>query len=495
MSLFDVFTLLGGLAFFIFGMGVMSQGLEKSAGSKLESAIKIMTESRLKGILLGTAVTAAVQSSSAITVMLVGFANSGIMSLSQCTGIIIGSNIGTTLTPWIMSLTGLESTSFIIRFFQPSSLMPLAALAGVMALNLIKNEKIRNLGSALIGFSILMYGMEMMSSSAMPLTESKHFEKAVNLLSNPFLGLVAGTVITGIVQSSAATIGILQAISASGAIPYSTAIPIIMGQNIGTCVTAAISSIGTTKNAKRVAVIHMNFNLIGSVIFLAVYLIADSLFRFRFSSLNITPTGIAAFHTVFNILSAILLYPFSTQMEKLANIIIKESGAKHTAMHRKRKDKKMKNLFSVLIVLLITASVFTACTKNESDQPETLSDAPLATEAASEEVSPTYPANLTAIGAANSKNDFIFETVDLDGESKQFIFYTNCDILSDALGEAEMLSLNKYTSEIESVNGIHANYNADGMRWVLYINGEKAEKLCNEITIAKANTYSFRLER
>ncbi|MBO5409642.1 MAG: Na/Pi cotransporter family protein [Clostridia bacterium] len=339
MSLFDVFRMLGGLAFFIFGMGVMSQGLEECAGGKLEKAIRIMTESRLKGVLLGTAVTAAVQSSSAITVMLVGFVNSGIMQLNQCTGIIIGSNIGTTLTPWLLSFSSAQGSSFIFDLLSPASLAPLAALAGVVLLNVIKNEKIRNFGNALAGFAILIYGMELMSGAAAPLAKSERFANAVDLLSNPLLGLVAGTVITGIVQSSAATIGILQAISASGAIPYSTAIPIIMGQNIGTCVTAMLSGIGTDKNAKKVALIHTNFNIIGSLLFLAVYLILDLVFKFGFSSMNVTPAGIAAFHTVFNILSAIVLYPFSTQMEKLADIMIKE---KHTPLKARaeRKDKK-----------------------------------------------------------------------------------------------------------------------------------------------------------
>lgn len=339
MSLFDVFRMLGGLAFFIFGMGIMSQGLEECAGGKLEKAIRIMTESRLKGVLLGTAVTAAVQSSSAITVMLVGFVNSGIMQLNQCTGVIIGSNIGTTLTPWLLSFSSAQGSSFIFDLLSPASLAPLAALAGVVLLNVIKNEKIRNFGNALAGFAILIYGMELMSGAAEPLAKSERFANAVDLLSNPLLGLVAGTVITGIVQSSAATIGILQAISASGAIPYSTAIPIIMGQNIGTCVTAMLSGIGTDKNAKKVALIHTNFNIIGSLLFLAVYLILDLVFKFGFSSLNVTPAGIAAFHTVFNILSAIVLYPFSTQMEKLADIMIKEKRTPHT-VRAERKDKK-----------------------------------------------------------------------------------------------------------------------------------------------------------
>lgn len=324
MTLFDVFTMLGGLAFFIFGMGIMTQGLENIAGGKLETALKHMTDTPLKGILFGTAVTAAVQSSSAITVMLVGFVNSGILQLRSCIGVIMGSNIGTTLTSWLLSLTGIESDSFIVKLFQPTSLMPLSALAGVIFIMATKNERLKNAGSVLMGFAVLIYGMEVMSSAALPLTRADGYGKIINLLKNPIIGLIAGTVITGIVQSSAATVGILQALSISGGISYSMALPIIMGQNIGTCVTALLSSIGTSKNAKRVAVIHINFNIIGTVFFLAVYWIADAVFKFEVSHQNVTPLGIAVIHTVFNILSTVLLYPFIGLLEKSAFITVKD---------------------------------------------------------------------------------------------------------------------------------------------------------------------------
>ncbi len=326
MSLFDVFTMLGGLSFFIFGMGIMTQGLENIAGGKLEVSLKRMTETPLKGIMLGTAVTAAVQSSSAITVMLVGFVNSGLIPLRSSIGVIMGSNIGTTLTSWILSISGIESNSFIVKLFQPSSLMPLFALLGVTLSMATKNDRLKNSGSVLMGFALLVYGMELMSSASLPLTKAEGYTKIINLLKNPLIGLIAGTVITGIVQSSAATVGILQALSTAGGISYATALPIIMGQNIGTCVTALISSIGTSKNAKRVAVIHINFNIIGTVFFLAVYLIGDAVFNFSFSQKNVTPMGIAAIHTVFNILSTVLLYPFISLLEKSAFIAVKENS-------------------------------------------------------------------------------------------------------------------------------------------------------------------------
>lgn len=324
MSLFDVFTMLGGLSFFLFGMGIMTEGLESIAGGRLERILKKMTDTPMKGILLGTAITAAVQSSSAITVMLVGFVNSGIMQLKSCIGVIMGSNIGTTLTSWLLSLSGIESDNFFVRLFQPTSLMPLAALAGIIFIMVTKNEHLKKIGSVLMGFAILIYGMELMSSSAVPLTQADGYEKMINLLRNPIFGLIAGTVITGIVQSSAATVGILQALSTAGGISYSMALPIIMGQNIGTCVTALISSIGTSKNAKRVAVIHINFNIIGTVFFLILYWILDAVFDFEFSHQNVTPLGIAIIHTVFNILSTVLLYPFISQLETMACRMVKD---------------------------------------------------------------------------------------------------------------------------------------------------------------------------
>ena len=272
-SIFNIFTMLGGLAFFLYGMKVMSTGLEKLTGGKLEAALQKMTSNRIKAILLGMGVTIAIQSSSAMTVMLVGFVNSGLMSLEQTVGVCFGSDIGTTLTAWILSLVGVESSNPFIRMLKPSSFSPLVALIGVMMIMVCKKHKKKDIGNILIGFAILMTGMTLMSGAVSPLAESEKFKSLLTAFNNPILGVLVGAGFTGIIQSSAASVGILQAFSITGALTYGMAIPIIMGLNIGTCVTALLSSIGVSKDAKRVACIHISIKVIGTLVLLPVVII------------------------------------------------------------------------------------------------------------------------------------------------------------------------------------------------------------------------------
>ena len=299
MEKFDIFCilqLLGGLAFFLYGIYVMSSGLEKIAGGKLEKILKTMTSSPWKGLILGASVTAIIQSSSAVTVMLVGLVNSGIMKLTQAIGVIMGSNIGTTITAWILSLSGIQSTNVIVRLFKPESFTPLLALVGVIMVFVAKSNKNRNIGSAFLGFSILMTGMIFMGSSMEPLSHSQKFIDLLTLFHNPLFGVLVGTVITAIIQSSAASIGMLQALVMQVNISYSMALPIIMGQNIGTCITAVLSSIGVNANARKVAVVHVAFNVIGTIIFLSIVEAADLLFNLKWMEENINPAGIAVLH-------------------------------------------------------------------------------------------------------------------------------------------------------------------------------------------------------
>ncbi|MCQ2475531.1 MAG: Na/Pi cotransporter family protein [Clostridia bacterium] len=326
MTVFDIFTLLGGLAFFLFGMHIMSSGLEKIAGGKLEIILRKMTDKPIKGLLLGAAVTATIQSSSAVTVMLVGLVNSGIMKLGQTIGVIMGSNIGTTLTAWILSLAGIESDNFFLKMLKPSSFSPIIALVGIIMIMASKREKVKDVGSSLMGFAVLMYGMQLMSSATTPLSESEKFGQMLIYFKNPLLGVLVGLVITGIVQSSAATIGILQALSMTGAITYSMAIPIIMGENIGTCVTSLLSSIGVSKDAKRVSFIHIMIKVIGTVFYLTIYFALDIAIGFTFSDDAASPVGIAVVHTIFNIATTVLLFPFSKFLEKFALKVIKDNG-------------------------------------------------------------------------------------------------------------------------------------------------------------------------
>jgi len=261
MDVFSFFTLGGGLAFFLFGMYILSAQLEKLAGGKLEKTLRMMTSNKWKGIALGCVITIAIQSSSALTVMLVGFVNSGIMELGQTIGVIMGSNIGTTLTAWVLSLSGIDSDSMLLRLLKPSSFSPVLALIGAVMLLACKSTKKQNTGEALLGFAVLMYGMELMSDAVAPLASSERFTSILTLFNNPAFGILAGTLFTALIQSSAASVGILQALSLTGSITYGVAIPIIMGQNIGTCITAILSAISANRSGKRVAAIHVSFNV------------------------------------------------------------------------------------------------------------------------------------------------------------------------------------------------------------------------------------------
>ena len=325
MSIFNVFTLLGGLAFFLYGMNIMGDALERKAGSKLKSILANLTSNTFKGFLLGLVVTAIIQSSSATTVMVVGFVNSGIMNLHQAVGVIMGANLGTSVTSWLLSLTGIEGESFWVQILKPSSFTPLLAFIGIVMVMFIKDKSKHDTAYILIGFAVLMFGMETMSGAVEPLAESEKFQQVLLLFSNPILGLIVGTVFTAIVQSSSASVGILQALTLTGSVTYGTAIPIVMGQNIGTCVSALISSIGASKNAKRAAVIHLSFNLISAVICLTVYYLLYTIIGFSFVNDKASPLGIAIVHTVFKIFALTLLMPFTRQLEKLSYFIIKDS--------------------------------------------------------------------------------------------------------------------------------------------------------------------------
>ena len=324
MDFFSILTLLGGLAMFLYGMQVMGDGLAKVSGGKLERILENLTSSPIKAVLLGAAVTAVIQSSSATTVMVVGFVNSGIMRLSQAVGVIMGANIGTTATSWILSLAGIESENFFIRLLKPTSFAPILALIGIVFLMFIKNQKKKDIGMIMIGFAVLMFGMESMSGAVKPLADVPEFTNIMTAFSNPLFGVLAGTILTAIIQSSSASVGILQALCMTGAVPYSVALPIIMGQNIGTCVTALLSAIGANKNAKRAAMVHLYFNLIGTAIFMAGFYAINAVIGFSFFSDAANPAGIATLHSVFNITATIILLPFSRVLEKLACLTIKD---------------------------------------------------------------------------------------------------------------------------------------------------------------------------
>ena len=323
MDIFSVFTLCGGLAFFLYGMTTMSKRLEKMAGGRLEQMLKRMTASPLKSLLLGAGITIAIQSSSAMTVMLVGLVNSGVMELGQTIGVIMGSNIGTTLTAWILAMTGIESENVFVNLLKPENFSPLLALAGIILIMGSKKQRRRDMGRIMVGFSILMYGMELMKQAVSPLADMPEFSSLLTAFNNPLLGVLVGAVFTGVIQSSAASVGILQALALTGSITYGIAIPVIMGQNIGTCVTALISSIGVNRNARRVAVIHISFNIIGSAVCLLLFYGGDILFHFQFLNYTVGALGIAACHTIFNVFTTLMLLPFSRQLEKLARAVIR----------------------------------------------------------------------------------------------------------------------------------------------------------------------------
>ena len=328
MDIFALLTLIGGLAFFLYGMNLMGKGLETLSGSRLQGILEKMTSSTVKGVLLGLVVTAIIQSSSATTVMVVGFVNSGIMQLSQAVGVIMGANIGTTATAWILSLTSIQGDSLILQMLKPSSFTPILAMIGVI-LTMLPTEKHysgrkKDVGTILIGFSILIFGMEVMSGAVKPLSQSQQFAEIMTAFSNPLLGVLAGLGVTAIIQSSSATSGILLALSTTGQMTYGAAIPIIMGQNIGTCVTALISSIGAKKNAKRAAMIHLYFNLIGSTLVMVVFYGLKMFINFGFEGQAINAVGIAVIHSLFNIVTTLILLPFSKKLVRLAELTIRD---------------------------------------------------------------------------------------------------------------------------------------------------------------------------
>ena len=329
MTVFNVFSLLGGLALFLFGMDIMGKALEKQAGGQLQKILSKLTDNPLKGFFLGLCVTAVIQSSSATTVMVVGFVNSGIMELHQAIGVIMGSNVGTTVTSWILSLSGLQGDSFLINMLKPTSFSPVLAFIGIL-LYMGKNEKRKGVGTILIGFAVLMTGMTTMSNAVLPLQNEAWFTSLFIRFSNPLLGVLVGAVVTGIIQSSSASVGILQALSATGVITYGSAIPIIMGQNIGTCVTALISSVGANKNARRAAMVHLYFNIIGVTLFLAIFYGANLLLDFAFVNETVTAWGIAVVHSIFNLTATAVLLPFANGLEKLAIFTIPDDAEKES---------------------------------------------------------------------------------------------------------------------------------------------------------------------
>ncbi|MDE7281556.1 MAG: Na/Pi symporter, partial [Ruminiclostridium sp.] len=317
-------SFIGGLAMFLYGMKIMGSGLEKLSGGKLENILERLTNNKVKGVLLGLIVTAVLQCSSATTVMAVGFVNSGIMQLTQATGVIMGANIGTTVTAWILSLTGIGDANGFIQLLNPEAFSPVLALIAVIIINFGKKGRRQDIATILIGFALLMLSMVTMKDAIAPLADNPEFSQVLTMFSNPILGVVCGALITAIMQSSSASVGILQALSTTGSLTFGSAIPIIMGQNIGACATALISSAGTSKNAKRTAFIHLYFNVIGTILFLSLYYILDAIFDFAFTSLPITSVWIAIIHTMFNTATCIIMLPISSVLEKLAKLTIRD---------------------------------------------------------------------------------------------------------------------------------------------------------------------------
>ena len=351
MNIFSIFTLLGGLAFFLYGISTMSQGLEKIAGGKLEGILKKMTSNPIKSFALGTVITAIIQSSSAVTVMLVGLVNSGLMNLSQTVSVIIGANVGTTITAWLLSLVGLKgSYSFIIELFKPESFAPLLALIGICLIMMAKTNKRKNVGNVLIGFAILMFGMELMAGAMAPLSKMPEFTRIMTAFTNPILGFIVGLIVTMIIQSSSASIGILQSLTLAGGVSWGVAIPIILGQNMGTCISAILSSIGVNTNAKRVAGVHVIYNILSVGTCLPAFIILNAIFNFAFLNTNISPFGVAVFHTVYNIFTAFMLFPFAKLIEKLAIRFIPD-----------KKDSYQKSVFLDERLLLAPSFAISEC--------------------------------------------------------------------------------------------------------------------------------------
>ena len=328
MSVFDVLTMLGGLCMFLFGMNIMGQALERRAGGRLHTVLGKLTKNKAAGFFTGLGVTSIIQSSSATTVMVVGFVNSGIMTLKQAINVIMGANVGTTVTAWILSLGGIDSDDLVLKLLNPTSFTPVLALIGIVFYMFCKSDKKHDNGLILLGFAVLMFGMDTMSGAVACLADVPEFTNILLMFENPILGVLSGAVLTGIIQSSSASVGILQALAATGCISYGAAIPIIMGQNIGTCVTAILSSVGANKNAKRAAFVHLLFNVIGTVVWLTVFCIVNAVFNPALLGKAASLAGIAAVHSAFNILCTMLLLPMTGLLEKLAVTIIHDDETK-----------------------------------------------------------------------------------------------------------------------------------------------------------------------
>lgn len=367
MDFFDVLSMIGGLAMFLFGMHVMSDSLAKLSGGKMERILEKLTSNKIKAVGLGAGVTAVIQSSSATTVMVVGFVNSGIMKLSQAVGIILGANIGTTITSWILSLTGIEGSSFWVQMLKPTSFSPILAIIGVALLMFSKKDKHKDIGTILVSFAVLMFGMDMMSNAVADLKDDPSFTNFFTLFSNPIFGLLAGAILTAVIQSSSASVGILQALSSTGAINFSSAVPIILGQNIGTCVTALISSVGASKNAKRAAFVHLYFNIIGTIVFMALFYGINAFVHFEFLDGPATEMGIAIVHTAFNVLATAVLLPFSKGLEKLACLTIRDSKIEVPAEIEGREFKLLDTRF-----LEKPAFAVDQCIKTANNMAETV---------------------------------------------------------------------------------------------------------------------------
>lgn len=353
MNIFDVLTMFGGLAFFLYGMNCMEEGLSKLSGGRLEQLLEKFTSGKLRAVALGAVVTALIQSSSATTVMTVGLVNSGLLRLSQAVGIIMGANIGTTVTSWILSLSGLESDSFIVQMLKPTAFSPVLAVVGVSFLMFSRKDKKRDLGTIFIGFALLMFGMNTMSKAVAPLADVPEFTQILTMFSNPLLGLLAGAFLTAVIQSSSASVGILQTLCSTGAVTVGSAVPIIMGQNIGTCVTALLSGIGATKNARRAALIHLYFNVVGTLLFMVLFYAGDAVFDFGFLGDTAKASSVAVIHTVFNLTATFILLPFSGLLEKLAAVTVrarnrmengKISGENNSSKEKKYSEEKLRIL-------------------------------------------------------------------------------------------------------------------------------------------------------
>ena len=332
MDIFNALTLTGGLSLFLFGMSIMGQALERRAGGKLRALLGKFTTGRAAGLLTGLVVTAVIQSSSATTVMVVGFVNSGLMTLRQAVNVIMGANVGTTVTAWILSLAGIDSGSWYIRLAKPSSFTPLLALAGIILYMFCRGEKKKDTGMIFLGFATLMFGMETMSGAVSGLREVPAFRELFVMFENPLLGVLAGAALTAIIQSSSASVGILQALAVTGQVSYGAAIPIIMGQNIGTCVTAMLSSVGANKNAKRAAMVHLSFNCIGTAVWISVFSVARGIFHLHFLEEPASLLGIAVAHSVFNVLCLLLILPLSDVLEKLVTKMVPDVRRKEEYM-------------------------------------------------------------------------------------------------------------------------------------------------------------------